>query len=198
VQTLDPNFTFTINLAGVKPFTPGQSIEAGFYTAPITGYGVTDVVSKDGTNHGKKAVFTLSIGEVTRPFDAFLPRDEQDEMARKRWRAIYESAGYTEAQIGGLLTVSGQHFVGRSLHIQVEKELAEDGSGKQYDRIRAWAPADWNNLKAKAEQNAASGLGNAASAVKPAVAPTLPSLPNVAAQNGASTPTAQILGLINR
>lgn len=213
---LDPNFVFEINVAGVKPFAPGAQLEAGFYKGRVIEYGALTVNTNKGP--APKISITLDIGGVQRSLDAWVPSadatPEQAANAQKRWRALLESAGYTDAQIGsGSVKVARGAFMDREMHIEVRKELNET-DGKTYDRLFAWAPTDWSKAKENFEKaggaaaaqpmtraatgGAAAGaqtLGGGAQALggaRQAPAVTMPA--QAAAPNGVST--AALLGAL--
>lgn len=188
--------TISLNLAGLKALSGNKKgLDKGYYTPDVADFGTATVNTRDGKTL-TKVVFSLDFGGITRDADAFLPENANDKLALARWRGIAESFGYGAAQLdNGEITFSRDSFVGGRVHVYVDKKPANDGSGKEYDRISFLTPADWANGKAAEEKMIAAGGGVTVStpaAAAPAVSVALPSVSPAAAvvQNGAAAPSA--------
>lgn len=188
--------TISLNLAGLKALSGNKKgLDKGYYTPDVSDFGTATVNTRDGKTL-TKVVFTLDFGGITRDADAFLPENAADKLALARWRGIAESFGYGAAQLdNGEITFSRDSFVGGRVHVYVDKKPANDGSGKEYDRISFLTPADWASAKAAEEKMLAAGgsvtVNTPAAAPAPAVSVALPSVtPAAPVVNGGGAPSA--------
>lgn len=206
IQHLDRAAAFEINVAGIKPFSPAGGLEAGFYTALVKDWGTITITRKDGGS-AVKSVFVLDINGLERTHDAFLPdanaTPAQAEVTTKRWRAILESAGYTDAQVGaGPVRIEASTFVGKTLCVEVRKRpyMKADGSEGFADDVFAWAPRDW-----EANKSSATVAKAAAEKVQPATGGSAlggksatVTGPTPLGGNTGSLPTASLISMLNR
>lgn len=174
------DWNFNINLAGVAPAGAGaRNLPTGYYSGKI--------VEADGTvaSSGRPQVkFRV---EITDPEFAGIVRttwlgvpQSPDDNVRYYWRALFESAGYTAAQIeAGTINASPALFVERAVTVHF---TAGDKDAGTRDELKFLAPNAWAQGK-KSEKVVTQGAT--------VQGPTLGAAPSVTVQ----TPTAGGLGL---
>lgn len=156
------DWTFSVNLAGVAP------AGAGARTLP-TGYYKGKIVDADGTVASTGRPQVAFKVEVTDPEYAGIVRttwlgipQSADDNVRYYWRAAFEAAGYTPAQIeAGAINASPSLFLGREVTIHF---TAGDKDSGQRDNLRFLAPVAWEQGKRSegaVTANNGSALGGA-------------------------------------
>jgi hypothetical protein len=150
-------WNFNVNLAGVAPAGAGaRNLPTGFYKGKI--------VEADGTtaSTGRPQVaFKVEITDaeyagIVRTTWLGIPQSADDNV-RYYWRACFEAAGYTPAQIeAGTISASPALFIGREVTVHY---TAGDKDAGQRDNLRFLSPAAWEQGK-RAE--GAVGVGGGA------------------------------------
>ena len=135
------DWNFQVSLAGVAPAgTGGRNLPTGYYTGKI--------VEAEGTtaSSGRPQVkFRVEITDaeyqgVVRTTWLGIPQTADDNV-RYYWRALFESAGYTPAQIeSGVINASAALFIGRSVTVHF---TAGDKDAGTRDELKFLAPAAW-------------------------------------------------------
>lgn len=149
-------WNFSVNLAGVAPAGTGaRNLPTGYYKGRI--------VEADGTvaSTGRQQVaFKVEITDtefagIVRTTWLGIPQGAEDSV-RYYWRACFESAGYTPAQIeAGTINASPALFVGREVTVHY---TAGDKDAGQRDNLRFLAPAAWE--QGKKSEGAVANAGN--------------------------------------
>jgi hypothetical protein len=160
-------WNFNINLAGVAPAGSSRPLPTGYYKGKI--------VDADGTvaSTGRPQVaFKIEITDpeyagITRSTWLGIPQ-AADDGVRYYWRAAFESAGYTPAQIeAGTISASPALFIGRDVYVHYQQGDKDAG---QRDNLRFLPPAAWEQGKrAEGAINAGNGsaLGGGAKVTTP-------------------------------
>lgn len=153
------DWNFNVNLAGVAPAGAGlRNLPTGYYKGKIT--------DADGTvaSTGRPQVaFKIEItdpefGGISRMTWLGIPQAADDNV-RYYWRAAFESAGYTPAQIeAGAINASPSLFVGREVTIHYTQGDKDAGTR---DNLRFLSPAAWDQGK-KSETAVAAGANGSA------------------------------------
>jgi len=153
------DWNFNVNLAGVAPAGAGnRNLPTGFYKGRIT--------EADGTvaSTGRPQVaFKVEITDaeyagIVRTTWLGIPQTADDNV-RYYWRAAFESAGYTPAQIeAGNINASPALFVGREVTIHYTQGDKDAG---QRDNLKFLAPAAWEQGKRAEGAVNAGGNGSA-------------------------------------
>jgi len=150
-------WNFSINLAGVAPAGSSRPLPTGYYKGKI--------VDADGTvaSTGRPQVaFKVEITDpeyvgITRSTWLGIPQSADDGV-RYYWRAAFESAGYTPAQIeAGTINASPALFIGREVVIHYTQGDKDAG---QRDNLKFLSPAAWEQGK-RAEGAINAGNGSA-------------------------------------
>jgi hypothetical protein len=180
-------WNFSINLAGVAPAGSSRPLPTGYYKGKI--------VDADGTvaSTGRPQVaFKVEITDpeyagITRSTWLGIPQSADDGV-RYYWRAAFESAGYTPAQIeAGVINASPSLFIGRDVYVHYQQGDKDAG---QRDNLKFLPPAAWEQGKrAEGAINAGNGsaLGGGAKV-------TTPTGGGIGGGMGASTPAGGGLG----
>jgi hypothetical protein len=158
------DWTFSVNLAGVAPAGAGaRNLPTGFYKGKI--------VDADGTvaSTGRPQVaFKVEITDaeyagIVRTTWLGIPQTADDNV-RYYWRAAFEAAGYTPAQIeAGTINASPALFVGREVTLHY---TAGDKDAGTRDNLRFLAPAAWEQGKRSEGAVNAQGNGSALGGAK--------------------------------
>ncbi len=157
-------WNFSVNLAGVAPAGAGnRNLPTGFYKGKI--------VDADGTTASTGRPQVAFKVEITDPEYAGIVRttwlgipQAADDNVRYYWRAAFESAGYTPAQIeAGTINASPSLFIGREVTVHY---TAGDKDAGQRDNLRFIAPAAWEQGKRSEGAVNAGGTGSALSGAK--------------------------------
>ena len=135
------DWNFSINLAGVAPAGTGaRNLPTGYYKGKI--------VEADGTvaSSGRPQVkFRVEITDaefagIVRTTWLGIPQSADDNV-RYYWRAAFESAGYTPAQIeSGTINASPALFTERSVTVHF---TAGDKDAGTRDELKLISPAAW-------------------------------------------------------
>ena len=173
---MDPNFNFSLNLAGVAASGGGKVLEEGYYAGVVV-----DCYAAQNSNGGHRVVFKIGnfegYGNAVRTTSITVPNQNTKAGLLNVWRAAFESAGYTPAQIdSGVISMSRDTFVNRPLHIYYKPGDRDAGI---YDEIKILSLAAWTTQKTSFEASSGSALGAAAPAP---VAPVAPAQPMAAPQ----------------
>ena len=158
------DWTFSVNLAGVAPAGAGaRNLPTGFYRGKI--------VDADGTvaSTGRPQVaFKVEITDaeyagIVRTTWLGIPQTADDNV-RYYWRAAFEAAGYTPAQIeAGTINASPALFVGREVTLHY---TAGDKDAGTRDNLRFLAPGAWEQGKRSEGAVTAQGNGSALGGAK--------------------------------
>jgi hypothetical protein len=150
------DWNFNVNLAGVAPAGAGaRNLPTGYYKGKI--------VDADGTvaSTGRPQVaFKVEIIDpeyagIVRTTWLGIPQAADDNV-RYYWRAAFESAGYTPAQIeAGVINASPSLFLGRE--VTVHYTMGDKDAG-QRDNLRFLAPGAWE--QGKKSEGAVANAGN--------------------------------------
>lgn len=164
------DFSFEVNLSGVRPATGSTPIHEGFYKGVVTEVGALP----DSPNRIQVKVKLTSEGVTGRQLSGFLgvPKSADDNQ-RAFWRAALESAGYTAVQLdAGAIKITPALFKGREVSFHFVPKNPE--AGAIYEQFNFLPPAVWAERSAafvpgsgvqaapyKAEKaaSAAGGLG---------------------------------------
>lgn len=140
-ESVMSDWNFQVSLAGVAPAgTGGRNLPTGYYTGKI--------VEADGTttSTGRPQVkFRVEITDaeyqgVVRTTWIGIPQAADDNV-RYYWRALFESAGYTPAQIeSGVINASAGLFIGRPVTLHYTQGDKDAGTR---DELKFLAPAAW-------------------------------------------------------
>ena len=139
------DWNFNVNLAGVTP------AGAGTRTLP-TGYYKGKIVEAEGTvaSTGRPQVkFRVEVTDpefagIVRTTWLGIPQNDNDNV-RYYWRAVFESAGYTPAQIeAGTINASPALFVDRPVTVHF---TAGDKDANIRDDLKFLAPGAWEQGK---------------------------------------------------
>lgn len=163
------DWNFSVNLAGVAPAGAGnRTLPTGYYKGRIT--------EADGTvaSTGRPQVaFKVEITDaeyagIVRTTWLGIPQTADDNV-RYYWRAAFEAAGYTPAQIeAGNINASPALFVGREVTVHYTQGDKDAG---QRDALKFLSPAAWEQGKrAEGAVNAGSNgsaLGGGAKVTTP-------------------------------
>lgn len=148
-------WNFAINLAGVAPAGTGaRRLPTGYYKGTI--------VSAEGTTASTGRDQVMFKVEITDPEFAGIVRttwlgipQSADDNVRYYWRAAFESAGYTPAQIdAGTITASPALFVGRTVLVHVTEG---DKDSNTRDNLKFLSPTAWEAGKKSEGSVAATG-----------------------------------------
>ena len=151
------DWTFSVNLAGVAPAGAGaRTLPTGFYKGKI--------VDADGTVASTGRPQVAFKVEITDPEYAGIVRttwlgipQSADDNVRYYWRAAFEAAGYTPAQIeAGTINASPSLFVGREVTLHY---TAGDKDAGTRDNLRFLSPVAWEQGK-RSEGAVANAGGN--------------------------------------
>jgi hypothetical protein len=153
------DWNFAINLAGVAPAGAGaRNLPTGFYKGRI--------VEADGTvaSSGRPQVkFRVEITDsefsgIVRTTWLGIPQSPDDNV-RYYWRALFEAAGYTPAQIeSGTINASPALFVERPVTVHF---TAGDKDAGTRDELKFLAPTAWEAGKKSEKSVATTGAGSA-------------------------------------
>lgn len=134
-------WSFNVNLAGVAPAGAGaRNLPTGYYKGRI--------VDADGTTASTGRPQVMFKVEITDPEYAGIVRSTwlgipqtADDNVRYYWRAAFEAAGYTPAQIdAGTINASPSLFIGRDVTVHY---TAGDKDAGQRDNLRFLSPTAW-------------------------------------------------------
>jgi len=158
------DWNFSVNLAGVAPAGAGnRNLPTGYYKGKI--------VEADGTvaSTGRPQVaFKVEITDaeyagIVRTCWLGIPQAAEDNV-RYYWRAAFEAAGYTPAQIeAGNINASPSLFVGRE--VTVHYTMGDKDAG-QRDNLKFLAPVAWEQGKRAEGAVANAGNGSALGGAK--------------------------------
>ncbi len=175
----NPNFSFTTNLSGIRAASGGgMKLTEGFYNGTVTD--AFQTTSKNGRAQiAIKITLSGQYEGMVRTSWVGIPTSADDNV-RYFWRAIFESVGYTPAQIDqGDISVSREVLVGRACSIYYKPGDRDMGI---YEELKFLSPGDFAQQKAQFEAAAAapnSALGSTggntgigASNAAPAATPT--------------------------
>lgn len=153
------DWNFNVNLAGVAPAGAGaRKLPTGYYKGKI--------VEADGTvaSTGRPQVmFKVEITDaeyagIVRTTWLGIPQTAEDNV-RYYWRAAFEAAGYTPAQIeAGTINASPALFIGREVTVHF---VAGDKDAGQSDKLNFLSPAAWEAGKRSESGMAATSPGAA-------------------------------------
>jgi hypothetical protein len=154
-------WNFNVNLAGIAPAGAGaRKLPSGYYKGKI--------VEADGTvaSTGRPQVmFKVEITDadyagIVRTTWLGIPQSAEDNV-RYYWRAAFESAGYTPAQIeAGTINASPALFLGREVTVHF---IAGDKDAGQSDKLNFLSPSAYEAGK-RAEGGMAGATGAALTA----------------------------------
>jgi len=175
------DWNFNVNLAGVAP------AGAGARTLP-TGYYKGKIVDADGTVASTGRPQVAFKVEITDPEYAGIVRttwlgipQTADDNVRYYWRAAFEAAGYTTAQIeAGAINASPSLFIGREVTLHFTSGDKDAGTR---DNLRFLAPTAWE--QGKRSEGAVANAGGNGSALGGAKV-TMPSTPTFGGGMGAA------------
>jgi hypothetical protein len=161
---MDPNFNFQINLSGVQASGGGKRLEEGYYKGTIV-----DVNAAQNSTGSMRLVFKIGnfegYGNAVRTTSITVPNENTKPGLLTIWRAAFESAGYTPAQIdSGVINMTREVFINRPAHVYYKPGDRDAGI---YDEMKILSPSAWQSQKASFEGNTAnngSALGGAAPA----------------------------------
>ncbi len=157
------DWSFKINLSGLRAPSGNTNVEQGYYTAVVT-----DMYERP--ERPGRVVIKLSINEgrfsgATRVTGINIPKSDEDNV-RYYWRGFSESVGYDPAQLdAGEVDLSIESYKGRIAHFfYTPKEMTSNG----YDEVDFLTPQEWLNRAAsftpiaggKDEGNALGGKGS--------------------------------------
>lgn len=165
---MDPNFSFSLNLAGIQAAGGGgPQLDEGYYKGAIV-----DAYMAENSNGGSRIV--MKIGNIEgfpgaiRTTSITIPNENTKAGLVNVWRAAFESMAYTPAQIdSGAITVQRSLIVDRPAHFYYipgdrdELKLLSPGqwgTQKQAFEAQASSNAQGSALGAAAQGNAAAGL----------------------------------------
>lgn len=158
------DWNFSVNLAGVAPAGAGnRNLPTGYYKGRIT--------EADGTvaSTGRPQVaFKVEITDaeyagIIRTCWLGIPQTADDNV-RYYWRAAFEAAGYTPAQIeAGNINASPALFVGREVTVHYTQGDKDAG---QRDNLKFLAPVAWEQGKRAEGAVANAGNGSALGGAK--------------------------------
>jgi len=164
----NPNFSFTTNLSGIRAASGGgMKLVEGYYEGIVT-----DAFQTTSRNGRPQVAIKVTLkGEadgIVRTSWVGIPTSAEDNV-RYFWRAIFESLGYTPAQIDhGDVSVSREVLVKRPASIYYKPGDKDMGI---YEELKFLSPNDWKMQKtqfdaAKSAPNSALGAtgGNTAAA----------------------------------
>lgn len=161
---MDPNFNLSLNLAGVAASGGGKPLTEGYYAGVVV-----DCYAAQNSNGGTRIVFKIGnfegFGNAVRTTSITVPTENTKPGLLNVWRAAFESAGYTPAQIdSGVINMTRDTFVNRPIHIYYKPGDRDAGI---YDELKILSPAAWNTQKASFEASSGSALGSAGAAPAP-------------------------------
>ncbi len=175
----NPNFSFTTNLSGIRAASGGgMKLLEGFYTGTVT-----DAFQTTSKNGRPQIAIKVTLGGkfegIVRTAWVGIPQSADDNV-RYFWRAIFESLGYSPAQIDqGDINVSREVLIGKPASIYYKPGDRDMGI---YEELKFLSPNDFAQQKAQFDAAAAapnSALGSTggntgigASTAAPAAAPT--------------------------
>jgi hypothetical protein len=191
---MDPNFSFSLNLAGVQAANGGQSLTEGYYAGTIV-----DAYQAQNNNGGSRIVLKIGnfegFGNAIRTTSITMPSANTKPGLLNVWRAALESMGYQQAQLDVPgLQMNRDTFVNRPIHIYYKPGDRDAGI---YDEMKILSPSAWATQKASFEASSTSAIGAAAPApvAAPVAAPTLGGSAYSAAPAAAPTLTAPTNGV---
>jgi hypothetical protein len=142
----NPNFSFTTNLSGIRAASGGGiKLPEGFYTGSVT-----DAFQTTSKNGRPQVAIKITLGGqfegTVRTSWVGIPTSADDNL-RYFWRAIFESLGYTPAQIDqGDIGVSREVLVGRNCSIYYKPGDKDMGI---YEELKFLSPNDFTQQKAQ-------------------------------------------------
>lgn len=168
---MDPNFSFQINLSGVEASGGGKRLDEGYYKGTIV-----DVNSAQNSTGSMRLVFKIGnfegYGSAVRTTSITVPNENTKPGLLTIWRAAFESAGYTPAQIdSGVINMTRDVFLNRPAHVYYKPGDRDAGI---YDEMKLLTPTDWQAQKHSFEKSTArdgSALGAPVATAAPAAAP---------------------------
>jgi hypothetical protein len=178
-------WNFSVNLAGVAPAGTGaRNLPTGYYKGKI--------VDADGTVASTGRPQVAFKVEITDPEYAGVVRttwlgipQSADDGVRYYWRAAFESAGYTPAQIeAGTINASPALFVGREVTIHY---TAGDKDAGQRDSLKFLSPGAWE--QGKKSEGAVANAGSNGSALGGGAKVTMPNTQAVGGMGGGMAAT---------
>ena len=164
------DWNFNVNLAGVAPAGAGnRNLPTGYYKGRITEADGTVASTGRPQVAFKVEIIDAEYAGIVRTTWLGIPQTADDNV-RYYWRAAFEAAGYTPAQIeAGNINASPALFVGREVTIHYTQGDKDAG---QRDNLKFLAPAAWEQGKrAEGAVNAGSNgsaLGGGVKVTTPA------------------------------
>lgn len=144
----NPNFSFTTNLSGIRAASGGgMKLSEGFYNGTVTD--AFQTTSKNGRPQiAIKITLSGAFEGMVRTSWVGIPTSADDNV-RYFWRAIFESLGYTPAQIDqGDIGVSRDVLIDRSCSIYYKPGDRDMGI---YEELKFLSPNDFTQQKAQFE-----------------------------------------------
>ena len=144
----NPNFSFTTNLSGIRAASGGgMKLSEGFYNGTVTD--AFQTTSKNGRAQiAIKITLSGAFEGMVRTSWVGIPTSADDNV-RYFWRAIFESLGYSPAQIDqGDIGVSRDVLVDRSCSIYYKPGDRDMGI---YEELKFLSPNDFAQQKAQFE-----------------------------------------------
>ena len=164
----NPNFSFSTNLSGIRAASGGGTkLAEGYYEGTVTdAFGTT---SRNGRPQvAVKVTLSGKADGIIRTSWIGVPTSPEDRV-RYVWRAVFESLGYTPAQIDqGDVSVSRDVLVGHAC-MGIYYRPGDKDMGI-YEEMKFLAPNDWKAQKAQFEA-AQSAPGSALGATGGNAAP---------------------------
>lgn len=164
-NSVDRNFTFSLNVSGISAANGNPTMTEGYYTATITDAFV------DTSRNASRVQFKLTVSDgplkgVVRTDGLNIPKSADDKV-RYYWRALCESAGFTSAQLdNGEVSIGPDTFKGKDVYIHYIPKGSPNNS-TEYDRVVYLNQTDWK-ARAAAANPASAGNGSALGAANAA------------------------------
>ena len=196
----NPNFSFTTNLSGIRAASGGGiKLPEGFYTGSVT-----DAFQTTSKNGRPQVAIKITLGGqfegTVRTSWVGIPTSADDNV-RYFWRAIFESLGYTPAQIDqGDIGVSREVLVGRNCSIYYKPGDKDMGI---YEELKFLSPNDFTQQKAQFEAavvapNSALGSTGGTAGIGGSIAAPVTTPTNGAGIGGNTVSKEGLLAALNR
>jgi hypothetical protein len=198
ISNNNPNFEFNVNLTGIRAASGGGTqLPEGYYQGVISDcFGVTA-----STGRAQVAIKVSIKGEyegVIRTTRLGIPKDENDGV-RYFWRALFEAAGYTPAQIdSGIIGVKREVLMGRDVTFYYKPGDKDAGI---YEDFKFLAPHDWSMQQKAWEASkhvTAAAIGATTAPAMTATTPAVSAPAGIGTNGGNAINKDSLMAALNR